>query len=190
MMNSSTSSCVKLPLKLNMKTKRTKLIEIAEKLALTPLHGKIMGMEANIAPIINHFPNPTLKEFNGKWCAAFVYHCHYLAGYAIPFRCKNRKIGTFAGVKAWLQWAKFKENSFYFSASNKKFKPAPGDIVIYDRVFDPGPHDHIGIILKVKNHIIRVAEGNVNNLSTIIERKTDSHVRGYIRIPDDYKEKN
>lgn len=54
--------------------KRLKLVEIAEKLALTPLHGNTMGMEHNIGPVINHFPNPDLKDFDGKWCAAFVYH--------------------------------------------------------------------------------------------------------------------
>jgi len=58
---------------------------------------------------------------------------------------------------------------------------------VFDRLFDPGPHDHIGVLLAVGKHNIRVAEGNVNNLSAVVERKRNCHIRGYIRIPQDYR---
>ena len=91
-----------------------------------------------------------------------------------------------AGVRTWLEWAKQSENRFYFSARRRGFRPRRGDLVIFDRVFDPGPHDHIGVVLRVSTGKLRVAEGNVNNLSAIVERARDSHIRGYIRVPDDY----
>ena len=169
-----------------MKTKRQKLVAIAEQLALKPFHGKAMGLPSNIKPITDHFPNGPREEFEGKWCAAFVYHCCIQAGFGIPYRYPNPKFGSFAGVRAWIQWAKLPQNRFYSSSRNPIFMPEPGDLVIYDRVFDPGPHDHIGILLSVSEDLLRVAEGNVNNISSIVQRKRDNHIRGYVRIPNDY----
>ena len=170
-----------------MKKKRLQLVKIAEALALKPFHGNLMGLASNIKPITDHFPDGPREEFEGKWCAAFVYHCCIKAGFEIPYRYPLKKFGTFAGVQAWLQWAKLRENKFYYSTRNRGFSPQAGDIVIYDGVFDPGPHDHIGIVLAVDSQNIRVAEGNVNNLSIVLSRKRNSCVRGYIRIPDDYE---
>lgn len=61
-------------------------------------------------------------------------------------------------------------------------------IVIYDCVFVNREHDHIGIVLENKENSIIVAEGNAynDNISRILERKKDKHIRGYIRIPDEY----
>jgi len=172
-----------------MKTKRQKLVKIAENLARKPFHGKLLGLPSNIKPITDHFPDGPRKEFEGKWCAAFVYHCCLQAGFEIPYRYPTKKFGTFAGVGAWLQWAKLRENQFYYSSQNLHFSPQPGDIVVYDNLFNPCPHDHIGIVLAVDTQSLRVAEGNVNNLSIVLSRKRNSHIRGYIRIPDDYQHK-
>jgi hypothetical protein len=35
--------------------------------------------------------------------------------------------------------------------------------------------------------MILAAEGNVNNVSELVERPKDEHIRAYIRIPDGYK---
>ena len=59
--------------------------------------------------------------------------------------------------------------------------------MIYDRVFENKEHDHIGIILEKRGNMILSAEGNVNNISGIIERPIDEHIRGYIRIPDGFR---
>ncbi len=172
-----------------MKTKRKKLIEVAERLALEPFHGKLMGLPSNIKPLTDHFPDGPRKQFEGRWCAAFVYHCCVQAGFDIPYRYPTTAFGTFAGVLAWLQWAKLRENQFYFSAQSPRYSPEPGDIVIYDNLVDPGPHDHMAIVLEVTRNSLRVAEGNVNNLSGVFRRRRNSHIRGYIRIPDDYEHK-
>ena len=172
-----------------MKTKRQKLVTISEKIALKPFHGKTMGLSSNIKPLTDHFPDGPRSEFEGKWCAAFVYHCCIKAGFKIPYRYQKNNFGTFAGVRAWLQWSKLQENQFYFSSRNTHRLPEPGDIVVYDNIFDPSPHDHIGIVLATNRQSLRVAEGNVNNMSTVLRRERNVHIRGYIRLPDDYEYK-
>ncbi len=47
-------------------------------------------------------------------------------------------------------------------------------------------HDHIGIVLENYDNYIITAEGNVENVSRILERKKNSHIRAYIRIPDNF----
>ena len=59
--------------------------------------------------------------------------------------------------------------------------------MLYDRVFENKEHDHMGIVLVRREGTILVAEGNVNNISGIIERPIDEHIRAYIRIPDGYR---
>ena len=60
------------------------------------------------------------------------------------------------------------------------------DIVLFDRVFNDTDHDHIGIVLENYDDYIITAEGNVENVSRILERKKNSHIRAYIRIPDNF----
>ena len=60
---------------------------------------------------------------------------------------------------------------------------------IDDRAFENKDHDHIGIILEKRERTILAAEGNVNNVSEIIECSVDDHIRAYIRIPDGYQYK-
>ena len=62
-----------------------------------------------------------------------------------------------------------------------------GDMVLYDRVFENREHDHIGIVLEKRDHTILAAEGNVGNISGIVKRPIDDHIRAYIRIPDGYR---
>lgn len=45
----------------------------------------------------------------------------------------------------------------------------------------------MGIVLEKRERTILAAEGNVNNMSGIIERSVDDHIRAYIRIPDGYR---
>ena len=62
-----------------------------------------------------------------------------------------------------------------------------GDIVLYDRVFNNQEHDHIGIVLRKRGNTLIVAEGNKDNISQIVERPLDGHIRAFIRIPDGYR---
>lgn len=167
--------------------KREKLANIAKEEAQKCFHGNVMNAESNIQPIANLFPKWSLENWDGKWCAAFVYYCCIKTGFNIPVKYPNEKITcNFAGCKAWELWANLSENKFYYSREDKEFLPDKGDIVLYDKVFCDEPHDHIGIIIEAKKDLIIVAEGNINNVSGVIERKKNNHIRGYIRIPNDY----
>lgn len=167
-------------------TRKHRLAVVAESLARKPFYGNTMGLTSNLQAIVKHFAPAPHSEFDGKWCAAFVYHCCILVGLKLPSRHPKPVSCSFAGVQGWTEWAKLSPNRFYFSAHNAKFLPERGDLVVFDRLFIPGPHDHMGVVLRVSKDKIRVAEGNVNNLSAVVERKRDSHIRGYIRIPEDY----
>jgi hypothetical protein len=169
------------------RTEERSLAAVAEALARKPFYGNTMGLKSNLQPIVKHFAPAAHREFDGKWCAAFLYHCCVLVGFGLPARHPRPVSCSFAGVPAWIEWAKLPANRFYFSARNATFAPERSDIVVFDRLFDPGPHDHIGVVLAVDKRVIQVAEGNVNNLSAVVERERNSHVRGYIRIPQDYR---
>lgn len=168
-------------------SKRMKLAEIAELEAKKFYHGFVMETEPNIQPIINLFPEWPLKEWDAKWCAAFVYSCCILAGFKLPVRYPHETVTcNFAGCFAWEQWAVLPCNGFLHKPDDAAFVPEPGDIVLYDNVFMNVPHDHIGVILENRKDTLVVAEGNFNNVSAVVERKKDEHIRAYIRIPEDY----
>ena len=45
-------------------------------------------------------------------------------------------------------------------------------------------YDHTGVGPQSTSNTIIAAEGNLNNVSGVIERPMDEHIRAYIRIPD------
>ncbi|MHB1318694.1 MAG: hypothetical protein ACYCYF_08770, partial [Anaerolineae bacterium] len=50
-----------------------------------------------------------------------------------------------------------------------------------------GPwHDHMGIVLSCEGRVLRVAEGNRDNLnrSAVVERRRDEDLGYYVRFPD------
>ena len=96
---------------------------------------------------------------------------------------------NFAGVKAWEEWAKLSENQYWLSSKSPSFTLEPGDIVLFDHVFLNQEHDHIGIVVEVKRNTIKTAEGNLNNVSAIVERPIEEHIRGVVRLPEIAKEK-
>ena len=167
-------------------TTRKHLAEVAGKAAQIPFHGYMEGKESNLEPVIRFFPNWTLREADGLWCAAFVYYCCREAGFEIPIRPDECKTCHLAGCIAWEELAEGDPRITYHKGG-EGFAPDAGDIVLYDRVFENKEHDHIGIVMENRGDTILAAEGNINNKSGIIERPKDAHIRGYIRIPDGYK---
>ena len=101
----------------------------------------------------------------------------------IPYKPTECSL-SLAACPAWEEWAKADHRITYVSESDE---PQSGDIVIFDHVFCDSPHDHMGIVIKVKKDILVVAEGNFNNVSCVVERKRDTHIRCYIRIPVDFR---
>lgn len=164
---------------------RVKLAVIAREEAEKPYIGKLNNCTPNIQDIVARFPKWSVDEANGLWCAAFVYHCVILAGFKIPVRPKESSC-SLAGCVAWEEWAQADSRIEYHSGNDNRFRPAVGDIVLFDRVFNNTDHDHIGIVLENYEDYMITAEGNVENISRILERKKNSHIRAYIRIPDHF----
>ncbi len=167
---------------------REKLVNIAREKAEMPFHGYLEGKESNIEPIIKYFPKWNIKDADRLWCAAFVYYCCMEAGFQFPYSPNECVTCSLAGCGGWEEYA-MGDSRIEYHRRNENFVPKPGDIVIYDRVFINQEHDHIGIILEVKDNAIIVAEGNTfnDNISRVIERPIDDHIRSYIRIPDGYR---
>ena len=125
-------------------------------------------------------------EADGLWCAAFVLYCCREAGFEIPYRPNECKTCHLAACFGWEEFA-INDHRIEYHKGTEAFVPKAGDIVIYDRVFENREHDHMGIVLEKREHALLAAEGNVNNISGIIERPIDEHIRAYIRIPDGYQ---
>ena len=159
---------------------------VAKTMAQIPFHGFSEGEKANLEPIVKPFPGWTVEEADGLWCAAFVYYCCIEAGFRIPIRPDECKSCHLAGCIAWEELASG-DLRIELHKGGEGFFPKPGDIVLYDRVFEDREHDHIGVIIEARENTILVAEGNINNRSGIIERPVDEHIRAYIRIPDKYQ---
>lgn len=167
---------------------RKKLAEIAKEKALMPFHGYLEDIESNIDPIIKYFPKWNIKDADRLWCAAFVYYCCIEAGFQIPYSPDECITCSLAGCGGWEEYA-IGDNRIEYHKRNDNFIPEAGDIVIYDRVFINQEHDHIGIVLEVNGDTITVAEGNTfnDNISRVIERAMDDHIRAYVRIPNGYR---
>ena len=168
------------------KATREYLAKVARDMALVPFHGAVDGLASNLAPIVQSFPTWSVKEADGLWCAAFVLYCCREAGFDIPYRPGECKTCHLAACLGWEEFATSDRRIEYHKGS-ENFVPEAGDIVIYDRVFENREHDHMGIVLAMRAHMLLAAEGNVGNVSGIIERPTDEHIRAYIRIPDGYR---
>lgn len=161
---------------------REYLARIAQTEALKFYHGTLPAVPSNLQEIVSHFPNWTIEEADGLWCAAFVYHCVKKAGFVLPVRPTNCAAGSLAGCLSWEQLALADPQITYIKGSDPAFLPLRGDIVLFDRVFEDKEHDHMGIVLAVSDTTITTAEGNVNNMSAIFERPRDMHIRAVIRM--------
>lgn len=170
------------------KVTRRRLAEVAKEKAEVPFHGYIEDKQSNIAPIIDLFPKWNIRDADRLWCAAFVYYCCVETGFVIPYSPDECVTCSLAGCGGWEEYA-IGDYRIGYHKANEPFNPEAGDIVLYDRVFCNQEHDHIGIILEVKDGKIIAAEGNIfdQNLSGIVERPIDEHIRAYIRIPDGYQ---
>lgn len=168
------------------KATRKELARVAGASARRPFHGTVPGQASNLEPLVQFFPTWSVREAEGLWCAAFVYYCCREAGFDFPYRPAGCQSCHLAGCLGWEEFARSDPRIEYHKGS-EDFLPEAGDIVLYDRVFDDHEHDHIGIVLERREHAILVAEGNIDNVSGIIARPLDEHIRAFIRIPDGYQ---
>lgn len=162
---------------------KSHLAAVARAEALKTWHGSVVGLASNLDPIIAPFPRWKLEEAESLWCAAFVYYCCITAGYRFPVRPGECVSCNLSGCAAWEEWAKADPRIGWLDPG---CLPHPGDIVIFDRVFEDKPHDHIGVVVEVREGSILTAEGNIGNVSGVVERPRDGHIRGYVSLPDHF----
>lgn len=165
---------------------RAELARVAKELAELPFHGFIDGKEPNIRPIVDLFPKWSVAKADRLWCAAFVYYCCVKAGFDFPCRPEGASC-SLAGCNAWEEFA-MSNSRIEYRRGAPNFVPEAGDIVLYDRVFCDAEHDHIGVVLEVGAGFLVAAEGNTfdRNISGIVTRPLDEHIRAFIRIPDGF----
>lgn len=164
---------------------RRALTAVAREKALLPFRG---GEGGNIAPLVAPFPKWSVAEADRLWCAAFVLHCCREAGFDIPYSPAECVTCSLASCGGWEEYA-MADPRIQYHRPEEDFTPAPGDIVLYDRVFCDREHDHIGVVVEVGPDAIVAAEGNVDdtNRSALVRRPRDGHIRAYIRLPDGYR---
>lgn len=166
---------------------RSHLAEVAGIEANIPFHGFLEHEPSNIKPIIDYFPKWNVIDADKMWCAAFVYYCCIKAGFQLPYSPDECLTCSLAGCGGWEEFAIGDKRIEYHTG--RDFEPEPGDIVLYDHVFCNMAHDHIGLVVQVFSDHIVSAEGNYahTNTSAIASRRRDKHIRGYIRLPDDFR---
>lgn len=169
-----------------------KLAQTAQMLAERPFHGRTADQPSNLLPIVRLFPKWNLEQAERMWCAAFVYYCCIRAGFSIPYSPQECRSCSLAGCGGWEEFAQEDKRIAYYDGQqairDTDFVWQEGDILLYDRVFINKEHDHIGILLKLEEEKLVVAEGNVRNTncSGVVRREKDEHIRAIIRIPDGF----
>ncbi|MDR2515128.1 MAG: hypothetical protein LBD02_07995 [Christensenellaceae bacterium] len=156
-----------------------RLAETARHEALKGYHGRLKGLEPKLWPIAARFPWLKAEELDGRWSAAFAYHCLRLSGYALPARADYPGAsGDFAEIAPWLEWAKAGE--ILHLQDGKGFAPKRGDIALFG--LESEGADHMGIVLETSADEISLAEGDVGNVSLLTQRFADERLLALIRI--------
>lgn len=115
---------------------------------------------------------------NDAWCATFVSAMAIKCGLTdiVPTECScSRMIQLHKGLGTWVE------------ADN--YIPEPGDLILYDwddngSGDNTGDPDHIGIVVRVTDGVIRVIEGNMYSAVWHRDIKVDGKsIRGYC-VPD------
>lgn len=161
-----------------------KLAVVAEQEAHKNYHGYVCGTEANLKPLIEMFPAWDMRKWDNHWCAAFVYYCCMQAGFVLPVKYPDERIGcNFAGCVAWEQWAGLPEVD-RLTEYQEGMELAEGDVVLFDSISDGMIQDQIAIVLKDLGDRVVLAEGNFNNVSAVVTRKKNNHIRAVINMEE------
>ena len=113
------------------------------------------------------------------WCGAFAYYCCLKAGFRIKPEPSEHVNGSLAAVSTWHDWASLPQRRLFLAPGGV---PAAGDIVLFDRLLEEKPLDHLGVVLGVGPDSITTAEGNVHNRSGVFTRRLDDHINSYVRL--------
>lgn len=173
----------------NRQALRQLLAEIAQREAAQERAG-----DANMAgPAIEHYLSVLREALNQNgsttkysdlatgysWCGAFVYYCCLQAGFQFPPKPIPGYRYTLGAVPAWHHWA-HSEGFFYPTTTTE---PQIGDIVLFNRVLEDQPLDHVGVVVGIVPGGVLTAEGNHFNRTGIFSNAF-STIEGYVRLPE------
>lgn len=123
------------------------------------------------------------------WCGCFVSWCVRQAGGSLPDVLPGQAPLTIAYVPAWRDWAK--AQGLWRSASDLKFNPKKGAIILYNWDGDAFP-DHIGLVVSYDRNTdpftVHTAEGNTsqanqsNGNSTALRSRNWKDIDGFIEF--------
>jgi hypothetical protein len=117
-------------------------------------------------------------QYHDAWCATYVSAMAIKCGLTeiIPTECSCTKM-----VELFKKAGRWEEADIYV--------PAPGDIIMYDwddsgKGDNTGSPDHVGIVVRITDGVIRVIEGNIANAVGHRDMKINGKfIRGYC-LPD------
>ncbi|MHC4473377.1 MAG: CHAP domain-containing protein [Planctomycetota bacterium] len=118
-------------------------------------------------------------SFGYDWCGAFAYYCCLEAGFAIAPEPSEHVNGSLAAVRTWHEWASLPGSGLLVARSDGA---EVGDIILFDRLLEDRPLDHLGIVVGVEPEAIITGEGNVRNRAGIFRRPVDGHVNSFVRL--------
>ena len=112
----------------------------------------------------------------GDWCAMYVSFCLHYAG--IPADAFPRD----ASCPNWV--STLKTEKMYGEAHGKKaYVPTKGDVIFFDWEGD-GTSDHVGLVVEVKDDVVKTIEGNSGDVVQYCSYDVDSgEIMGYGKLP-------
>jgi hypothetical protein len=113
------------------------------------------------------------------WCGAFVYYCCLEAGFRFPPKPVETFRYTLGAVRAWHHWAV--AGDFFLPIGTST--PQPGDIALFNHVFDGNSFDHLGVVVAILPDGVQTAEGNNANRTGIFFRPF-AVIEGFVRLPE------
>ena len=88
---------------------------------------------------------------------------NFFGGESVPYSPQECRSCNLAGCGGWEEFAQGDKRIAYYDGQqairDADFVWQEGDILLYDRVFINREHDHIGILLKLEEEKLVVAEG-------------------------------
>ena len=142
-----------------------KLALVALREAKKNYHGNTVAAIGNLQPIAELFEGEAeanVDVLEQDWGGGFVYLCAVRAGFSLPPRYPDHRVGTsFARAEAWERYARLPKIGAWLTPDSE---PEPGDIV----VIEPKAGERlpsVGIILAVGEDAMDTAEGNYHNHS-------------------------
>ncbi|MBR2927359.1 MAG: hypothetical protein IKC31_07260 [Clostridia bacterium] len=159
---------------------RNNLILLAEQEAKLNYRGDSGEGLGNLQPLFEPFEGTDLSfdALNADWSGAFVYACVKKAGYPLPARYPDPRVGlTFASTLAWMRYARLPKIRRWHTDLTEIEE---GDIVILSPT-EQGI-GQMGIVLSVGAFEMELAMGNYHNHSAIVSHSLTEGVLGFIRL--------